>query len=129
MTCLTAMLARRRPNAERPASSHASFYLAVTRCTTRGHGRQSRLETTPAAPFVRLAANENAGVQGHRSGPILAGPLAARYTGGMDTPEKRRWYCPTPGWLVLGSLAVTGLLFLRNAGGGSRSTSTRAGRC
>ena len=31
---------------------------------------------------------------------------------GMETPEKRRWYCPTPGWLVLGSLAVTGLLFL-----------------
>ena len=36
----------------------------------------------------------------------------ARYTGGMDTPEKRCWYCPTPGWLVYGSLAVTGLLFL-----------------
>ena len=30
----------------------------------------------------------------------------------MDTPEKRRWYRPTPGWLVLGSLAMTGLLFL-----------------
>ena len=30
----------------------------------------------------------------------------------MDAPEKRRWYCPTPGWLVYGSLAVTGLLFL-----------------
>ncbi len=30
---------------------------------------------------------------------------------GMDTPEKRRWYYPTPGWLVLGSMAVTGLLF------------------
>ena len=30
---------------------------------------------------------------------------------GMETPEKRRWYCPTPGWLVLGSMAVTGLLF------------------
>ena len=29
----------------------------------------------------------------------------------MDTPEKRRWYCLTPGWLVFGSLAVTGLLF------------------
>ena len=29
----------------------------------------------------------------------------------MDTPEKRRRYCPTPGWLVYGSLAVTGLLF------------------
>ena len=36
----------------------------------------------------------------------------ARYIGGMDAPEKRRWYCPTPGWLVFGSLAVTGLLFL-----------------
>ena len=32
----------------------------------------------------------------------------------MDAPEKRRWYCPTPGWLVLGSLAVTGLLWLSN---------------
>ncbi len=31
---------------------------------------------------------------------------------GMDTPEKHRWYCPTPSWLVLGSMAVTGLLFL-----------------
>jgi hypothetical protein len=30
----------------------------------------------------------------------------------MDTPEKRRWYRPTPGWLVFGSLAVTGFLFL-----------------
>jgi hypothetical protein len=30
----------------------------------------------------------------------------------MDTPEKRRWYRPTPAWLVFGSLAVTGLLFL-----------------
>jgi hypothetical protein len=30
----------------------------------------------------------------------------------MDAPEKRRWYCPTPGWLVFGSMAVTGLLFL-----------------
>ncbi len=31
----------------------------------------------------------------------------------MDTPEvKGRWYRPTPAWLVLGSLAVTGLLFL-----------------
>ena len=33
---------------------------------------------------------------------------------GMDAPEKRRWFCPTPGWLVLGSLAVTGLLWLSN---------------
>ncbi len=31
---------------------------------------------------------------------------------GMETPEKRRWYYPTPGWLVLASLAMTGLLFL-----------------
>ena len=30
----------------------------------------------------------------------------------MDTPEKRRWYRPCPAWLVYGSLAVTGLLFL-----------------
>ena len=31
----------------------------------------------------------------------------------MDLSEqKRRWYCPTPGWLVYGSLAATGLLFL-----------------
>ena len=36
----------------------------------------------------------------------------AQYTGGMDAPEKRRWYCPTPAWLVLGSLAVEGLLWL-----------------
>ena len=40
------------------------------------------------------------------------GLLVALYTEGMDAPEKRRWYCPTPGWLVLGSLAVTGLLWL-----------------
>ena len=32
----------------------------------------------------------------------------------MDAPEKRRWYYLTPGWLVLGSLAVTGLLWLSN---------------
>ncbi len=32
----------------------------------------------------------------------------------METREKLRWYCPTPGWLVYGSLAVTGLLFLSN---------------
>ena len=32
----------------------------------------------------------------------------------MDATKKRRWYCPTPGWLVLGSLAVTGLLWLSN---------------
>ena len=38
----------------------------------------------------------------------------AQYTGGMDAPEKRRWYCPTPGWLVFGSMVVTGLLFLSN---------------
>ena len=38
----------------------------------------------------------------------------ARYTGGMDAPEKRRWYRPTPGWLVLGSLAATGLIWLSN---------------
>ena len=50
--------------------------------------------------------------RGTTQGPILVGPLVARYTDGMDTPEKRRWYRPTPGWLVCGSLAVTGLLFL-----------------
>ena len=55
----------------------------------------------------------NAGVRrGIARRPILAGPLGARYTGGMETPEKRRWFRPTPGWLVLGSLAATGLLFL-----------------
>ena len=32
----------------------------------------------------------------------------------MDAPEKRRWYCPTPGWLIYGSLLVTGLLWLSN---------------
>jgi hypothetical protein len=32
----------------------------------------------------------------------------------MDDPEKRRWYCPAPAWLVYGSLAVTGLLWLSN---------------
>ena len=32
----------------------------------------------------------------------------------MDTPEKPRWYCPTPGWLVLGSLLLTGLIWLSN---------------
>ncbi len=34
----------------------------------------------------------------------------------MDAPENRRWYYPTPGWLVLGSLAVTGILFLSEQG-------------
>jgi hypothetical protein len=29
----------------------------------------------------------------------------------MEGTEKRCWYCHTPGWLVYGSLAVTGLLF------------------
>ena len=51
-------------------------------------------------------------MQGPRSGPILEGPLVARYTDGMDTPEKRRWYRPTPGWLVCGLLVVEGLLWL-----------------
>ena len=49
------------------------------------------------------------GVAGGQAG--WRAPCWARYTGGMDAPEKRRWYCPTPGWLVYGSLAVTGLLF------------------
>ena len=53
----------------------------------------------------------NAGVLGWDLA-ILAGPLEARYTGGMDTPGKRRRFFPTPAWLVLGSLAATGLLFL-----------------
>ena len=30
----------------------------------------------------------------------------------MDTPEKHRWYRPTPGWLVCGLLVVEGLLWL-----------------
>ena len=30
----------------------------------------------------------------------------------MDAPEKCRWYCPTPGWLIYGSLVVEGLLWL-----------------
>jgi hypothetical protein len=30
----------------------------------------------------------------------------------MDAPEKRRWYFPTPAWLVLGLLVVEGLLWL-----------------
>ncbi len=32
----------------------------------------------------------------------------------MDAAEKCQWYCPTPGWLVLGSLLVTGLIWLSN---------------
>ncbi len=30
----------------------------------------------------------------------------------MDTPEKRRWYRPTPGWLIFGLLVVECLLWL-----------------
>ena len=26
-------------------------------------------------------------------------------------PKPKRWFCPTPGWLVLASLVATGLLF------------------
>ena len=59
---------------------------------------------------MRRATRQNADA-GAR-GPILAGPRAARYTDGMDAPGNRRWYCPTPRWLVLGSLAVTGLIWL-----------------
>ena len=33
---------------------------------------------------------------------------------GMEAAEKRRWYCPTPGWLVYGSLAVTSGIWLSN---------------
>ncbi len=52
-------------------------------------------------------------MQGHRSQTSFwQGRCRARYTRGMDAPEKRRWYRPTPAWLVLGSLVVTGLLFL-----------------
>ena len=55
------------------------------------------------------------------SGPIsglrlvpFPGRWWRRILPGMDAPEKRRWYRPTSGWLVLGSLAVTGLLWLSN---------------
>ena len=65
------------------------------------------------ASFVRRAMAIGAwACRGLARSPILAGPLGARYTGGMDTPGKRRRFFPTPAWLVLGSLAATGLLFL-----------------
>ena len=47
-----------------------------------------------------------------RQGLILVGPLVSRYTGGMDAPDETPPVLPTPGWLVLRSLAVTGLLWL-----------------
>ena len=50
--------------------------------------------------------------RGVAHGPILAGRWWRGILAGMDAAEKRRWYRPTPGWLVYGSLAVTGLLFL-----------------
>ena len=36
----------------------------------------------------------------------------ARYNDGMDAPEKRRWFVPTPAWLICGLLVVEGLLWL-----------------
>ena len=42
----------------------------------------------------------------------MADEPPGRYTEGMDAPEKRRWFVPTPAWLVLASLAVTAVLFL-----------------
>ena len=68
------------------------------------------------ATFVRRARGvRNTGVRRGCDLLSLSRPrCSARYTGGMETPEKRRWYRPTPGWLVLGSLAVTGVLFLSN---------------
>ena len=114
-------------------SRHAHSNALVCRSTPPPHGAARRPAILPRrdtlhhkgprpaiparnaspAPLVRPATRRNAAV-GHRPGPILAGPLAARYTRGMDAPEKRRWYYPTPGWLVLGSLAVTGLIWLSN---------------
>jgi len=45
-------------------------------------------------------------------GPFWQGRWWRGMIAGMEAAEKRRWYCPTPGWLVPASLAVTGLLFL-----------------
>ena len=43
----------------------------------------------------------------------LQAPAYFGYNAGMaDDLPKCRWFCPTPGWLVLGLLAVEGFLFL-----------------
>ena len=100
---------KRRPTAERPAS-RLSFYRAAPTGTTKGHGA---CNPTSAAPFVRRARGSERGPAGASlRAPLSQGPSRRGILTGMDAPEKRRWYCPTPGWLVLGSLAVTGLLFL-----------------
>ena len=52
-----------------------------------------------------------------RAGPFGKLFLRGRRRGmlaGMDAPENRRWYYPTPGWLIYGSLLVTGLIWLSN---------------
>ena len=51
-------------------------------------------------------------MQGPAPGPFWQGRWRRGILAGMDAPEKRRWYCPTPGWLVYGSLVVEGLLWL-----------------
>ena len=104
------------------------FYRAAAGCTTMGHGTAPFPSPNPAsaATFVRRAkGGRNAGVQGLRSGPILVGPLVARYTGGMDAPEKRRRYCPTPAWLVYGFAGGDGLALAVGAVG-LAVTGTRA---
>ena len=99
---------KRRPTAERPAS-RLSFYCAAPTGTTKGHRLQSHLRGTLRAAGKGLGTRACRGIA---RAPLSQGPSRRGILTGMDAPEKRRWYCPTPGWLVLGSLAVTGLLFL-----------------
>ncbi len=80
-----------------------------------GRGPQAR---APSGLTGNLRAagkgGRNTGVQGWPSSEphSTQAPAGRGILGGMDTPEKRRWYRPSPAWLVLGSLPSTGLLFL-----------------
>ena len=65
---------------------------------------------------MRRATGRNANARGTARALFWQGLWRRGILAGMDAPEKRRWYCPTPGWLVLGSLAVTGLLFVSERG-------------
>jgi len=83
------MLCSKR-RAQRRATSHST---APRRAATQGgRGLQTRPSNDlPGNLRATGKGDRNAGVQGGCARrPILVGPLVARYTDGMDTPEKRR---------------------------------------
>ena len=82
--------------------------------TQGGRGPQAR-RPSGLTGNVR-GASKGRPKRGPRAGVVSPEPHSGKDAGGadiggMDTSEKRRWYCPCPAWPVYGSLAVTGLLF------------------